>query len=578
MEETGVQNTQGFSGGERPKKRMPVAIVILFILVLLCAGALSVINFFPEVIPAKMIYMLAEKQNIMQIQKQVEDYMNDGFVKDALKVYDTPFSNSSELTFKFKPETLQSPEAAQLKVINDILSSSKLTINQSSDYKNDKNKAEYILNIKGNDLIKAEMFMDKKKLGIKVPAFYDKYITIDGNNMEPLFKKFGQDVQMKKLVTPSEMFNAVKFDRKEVYNLIDDYSKYIIKQLKDKNFKFTKGVKLSTSEGDITCNQIALTLTAAEFKEIGIKVLEKMQNDDRLLNLTAGNVINVIKLYEDAGYFGTAGVPSEFKDINSVKQKIKEAIDSAKKDTTVENDKTETVMTLLIDRKFNILERKFELVDKGSDSKATGVNSIRFGSFSQPKSKGKETIFEIKDPSMKSRFTVDAVQAPSAKGQPVKTAVNIESVSSYTGTEEKPFVCKIDITDDSIKDKSKKINAKFEATMLSYGAAKSVISGTLTTDSVRDSGAGTINNKVSFDVTGKTPGMSGQGNELGIILGLDSKMKLGEAVKMPSVDASNSLEINTATDEQLQQVVMQIQTAAQNFYLQNLKLFAPSGM
>jgi len=576
MEENGTPNTQEFSGGEKPKKGMPIVISILFILVLLCAGGLGVVNFFPEVIPAKMVYMLAEKQNIMQVQKQIDGYMNDGFVKDALKVYNTPFKNDTTVTFKFKPETLQAPEAAQLKVINDILSSSSLKINESSDYKNEKTKAEYILNVKGINLLNAEMFLDKKKLGFKIPAFYNKYIVVNGDDLAPVYEKFNKPVEMKKLVTNSDILKAIKFDKEEAFRLMNNYGEYLVKQLNDKNFKFTKGVKLKTSEGDINCNQVALTLTMSEMKNISIKMLEKIQNDDKLLNLTAGNVLNVMKLYEDAGYYGTAGLPSEFKDINSIKNKIKQAIDEVKKDTTAESDKSEMVMTLLLDRKFNILERKIEAVSKGADSTVTGTVAFRLAGFSQPKSKGKETIFEVQDTAAKTRFTIDAVEAPKIKGE-LKTVVNIESGVNYGGTEEKPFTCKIDISDNSEKDKSKKVNAKFESNIATYGTEKTIVSGAVTVDSTRDAAAGTVVSNVSVDTNVKSPTMSQQTGEIGVVLGIGSNMKFGEPVNLPSIDASNSLDINTASKDQIDQAMMEIQTAVQKLYLDSLKLLAPAG-
>ena len=580
MEENGVPNTQEISDSQKPKKGMPKAIIVVFILLLLCVSALGVVNFFPEVIPAKMIYMMAEKQNITLFQNQVDQYMNDGFTKDALKVFDTPYTGNSELTFKYKLDKIQAAEVAQLKIINNILSASKLIINETADNKNEKAKVDYTLNVKGNDLIKIEAFADKKKIGIKIPVFYDKYIVLNADNMAPIFEKFGQPVQFKKIVTNADIMKVIKFDKKEAFTIMNEYGEYLLKQLKDSNFKFTKGAKLVTSEGNIGCNQVAIKLTATELKDISIKMLEKMQTDDRLLNLTAGNVINVMKLYEDAGYYGTEGIPSEFKDINTIKQKIKEGIDIMKKDTSDTDNKSEFVMTLSIDRKFVILERKIEAISKDVNSKTIGTMTLKIAGFKQLKSKGKETIFEslYDEQSNKARFTIDAVEAPKIQGQPTKTTVNIESAVNSAGTETKPFTCRIDIGNETVKDKSRNISANFDAKIVQYGTENLNVNGILTYGATRDPSAGKVDSNIGLDTNIKIPAMGSANNEVGFILGFVSKMKFGGTVELPSVNASNSLDINTATNQQLQEAMTQIQTAAQSFIMQNASLFAPAGV
>lgn len=579
MEENGMPGVQEFSNGEKSGKGKKIAIVILMILVLLSAGALAAVNFFPEVIfSPKTIYLMAEKQNMMLLQKQIDDYFNDGFVKDGLKVYSTPFSSNSELTFKYKLDNFQGQEAEQLKMINNILSASKLVINASSDYKNEKTKGEYKLNIKGNDLITAEVFADKKKIGIRVPAFYNKYVVVNGDDMAPVFEKFNQPVQMRKIITNADIIKAIKFDKKEAFDLVNGYSEYLAKQLKDGNFKFTKGASIQTKDGNISCNQVTLRLTAAEMKNIAIKMLEKAQNDDKLLNLMAGNIINVMKLYEEAGYYGTEGLPVEFKDISTVKEKIKQAIDEMKKDTSAEQNKSELAMTLMIDNRFKIFERKIEAIIKAADSTAAGTVTIRFAGFTQPKSKAFENIFEFKvdGNSDISRFTIDAVQAPKVQGKPVTTAINIEAVQNENGTEIKPFTGRVDLSDDSIKDKSRKLTANYEFKISSNGTEIGTISGAINANSTRDS----AQNKTDFsmDTTVKPPSIGQQANEFGFVLGLTSTTKFGTPVSLPSIDAGNSLYINTASMQEIQDAVMQIQTEAQKFLMQNAQLFAPSGM
>ncbi|MGE5474561.1 MAG: hypothetical protein ACM3UU_10110 [Ignavibacteriales bacterium] len=581
MEESGVQNTQDFSNTKRPGKGKAIAIVIVFILVLLAAGALVVVNFFPEVVfSPKIMYLMAEKQNITLVEKQIDDYLNDGFVQDSLKTFSTPYSNNSNLTFKYKLDNLEGQGLEQIKLINELLSKSKLVINSSTDNKNEKSKAEIKLNVGGNDLVTAEMFADKKKIGVKLPTFYSKYILVNGDDLAPVYQKFGQPVQMKKIVTNSDIMKAIKFDKKDAYALTKEYSEYIAKQLKDSNFKFAKGVNLQTNEGNISCNQVSLNLTVTEFKDLSIKVLEKVQNDDKLLNLTAGNVINIMKLYEEAGYYGTAGLPIEFKDINSVKQKIKEAIDELKNDTTINGNKSELNMTLLVDRKLNILERKINIIRKGTGSDTLGTATIRFAGFKQPKSNGIENIFEYaeEENAIYSKFVIDAVQAPMVQGKPVTTAINFETLQKQNGTEIKPLSGKVDLTNEGVKDKSSKITANFEVKMPQAGMQNGTVKGIVTIDSSREPAKNIMNTNLNLDIDVLPPSTGLSTNGFGMILGMNSNTTFGGTVDLPSVNASNSLDLNTASMQEIQEAMMQIQTELQKFVMQNAQLLSPSGM
>lgn len=581
MEENGVQNTQEFSNTRKSGKGKTVAIVVVMILVLLSTVALVVVNFFPEVIfSPKMIYLLAEKQNINGIEKQIDDYLNDGFVKDAFKTLSTPYSDNTELTFRYKLDNPQGQQIEQLKMINNILSKSKLVINSSTDNKNDKRKTEIKLNIGGNDLITSEIFVDKKKIGINLPNFYNKYILVNGNDLAPVYEKFGQPVQMKKLVTNSDIMKVIKFDKKEADSLLSEYTGYIVKQLKDDNFKFAKGVSLQTKDGNISGNQVSLNLTAAELKDLSIKVLEKVQNDDKLLNLTAGNVINVMKLYEEAGYYGAEGLPTEFKDINSVKQKIKEAIDELKNDTTVKGSKSELNMTLLIDNKLNILERKITFNVKGADSSNLGKVTIRFAGYKQPQSNSMVKTFEYSEEegSNISKFIVDAVQTPKTQEKPAATVINIENSPHQYGTEVKSFTGKIHLTDESVKDKTSKITAKIEVNIPQSGMQNGKISGVVMIDSNRDPSQNKMNTNLNIDMDVLPPSIGSSTNGFGLILGVNSNTTFGGAVNLPTVDAANSLDLNTASMQEIQGAIAEIQTQVQKFVMQNAQMFIPSGM
>ena len=568
-----------------------VLLVIVLLIAFLVINAFVILNFFPQVVLSpKNMYLVAEYQAKNKLISQIGDFFNDGFVKDSLKTFSTPFSNTVDLSMKLKPEKFTGAMGQQVKQqlasINDLLSSSKITVSQGVDYKQEKMNEKISLNIKGNEMLNSEFSFDKDRLGISIPAIYNKYITLNTKDLTTVNEKLGQTGGLKKIPTPFDFMKAVKLDNKDLDKVVKDYSDFFANYISNNDVKFTKGAKVVTPEGNISCNQLTLKLEQARFKDLRIKLLEKISNDDRLLSLTAGNIVNILKVYDEAGVFDNLpvkGLPEEFKDINRVKEDIKKDIEKLKNETNESKNSSEFVMTLLVDRNFKVLERKVELSDKAEMGglKSDNLTTLSFLDYKQPKSKGQNSQVEIKMEDHINNYAegykLNILEQPVVKGKPQSSTVVCEYYTAKDGKEVKPITLKFDIIKDNmVKNKHQSIKSDFDMNFtIGLGIVRGLrVTGKYASDMDRDAINKTLKSKTDIDADFKLTGTASQGDEeAGIVFNVNRQIKFDAPVNIPELNSSNSIDLNSASKEEVISAAQEIQKNVSDFYNKNKDLF-----
>jgi len=557
-----------------------ILLVLVIIAALISVSALAVINFFPEVIFSLMpknMYLLVENQAKEKLEKQIGDSFKDGFVQDSIKAFNNPHKSQSEVSAKLKTDKLTGSLAEQFNSANEIISSSKLTFTRAADYEKEQVSNSLSLMVKGNDLLQAELFLDKEKAGFGIPKIYNKYFTVNTDNLSPLMETLGQTNGLKKFPTDVDIIKAIKFDKKELENVAKDYAKFYADYISDRDVTFTKGVEIDTTEGKIKCNQITLKFDKERLKDFEIKLAEKATNDDRLLNLTVGNYINVVKLFEESGLFDAyGGLPEEQKDMNSMKKKFEEEIKKFKNDPN--NSNTEMVMTLLIDRNFNVLERKVQLIQ--NDDNNDNTTSFRLASYKLPKSKANNSIFQVmfdnrKDTSKNGGIKLTNLETAVAKGKSTRK-ITYDVIGIRDGEENKIASAVYDININEIKDKHKEITVNYDATIKSgfIETEESKLTGKLLMSLDRDPAQKAINSKINADYDIKIPGQGIQGNdEFGIIYSINNNTKYDVPVELPKLESSNTVDLNTASLDELKNEFQTIQMKVEAFVIQYAELF-----
>lgn len=560
-------------------KAFKIVFIILGIMAFLALSSLVIYNLFPEVIPTKYMYFLAEKKTVDYFEKQIDGYNKDEFIQDQMKIYSTPYQLQSDITLNLKAGNLIGQEAQQFEMINEILKTSKITLVQNEDVKNEKARAKMSLVIKGTKLIDADMFLEKNSAGIKIPALYNKYIVLNPQDIRTACKKIGVNDVPKKLITNNDIINAIHIDKKELKNIQKDYIDFFKNNITSKDVSFSKKAEISTSEGSIKCRKITLTMNETRSKDIALKLCDKISNDERLLNLIANNVVNITKLYDDAGCFdspGVEGIPEELKSVDAFKKKMKEDLDNSKKEITENKDKGEFIMNLFIDKNFNVLDREIKLIDKSetnSDAK-NSVTTIRFAGYKNPDSKTKNYIFKIESSGVM-KIELKNLQPPIVKGEAQRNNITFSIDSLLNDSEMNIVEGQIDVNIDKNTKNKQIITSTFSiepAKASDAGFGK--INGKFANIITRDPKNKTLVEDLNIDTDIKmSADFLNRSKQFGFVYNQANKTSFDVPVKMPELKKNNVLDLNKAKKKEIELAMIKIKKTANLFFAKNAHLF-----
>lgn len=550
----------------KPKSNLGMKIILgcLIILFLLCVGSFVVLSYFPEVIfSPQTLYLQAEKNAGNNFIKTLNNLFDDDMYKTILKAYETPYAYKGEISLK------------------DILTSSKLTFDILEDIKNEKVRNKFSLIIKGNKLIDVDIFQNKNLLGIKVPVLYSKYITLDGDNLLPIYEKFNLPSEglPKKLIRDSQVFEILDLPnaKKELNEIIPNYIKFYADFMKNADVKFTKNVKISTSEGDIKCNQLTLRLDQKKINDFAIQLSEKIADDDKLLDLVLGRYTKILKLYQEAGYY--SDLPRNTPDVSTLKQEFRNWVKEFKNQVKENKEDIEVIMTLFVNRGFNVLKREIKIVNKSDQNTPQKPEMvITFSGYKMPKSKTYNTTMELITKNVNYDSTTAIIRfnnlessVNNGKGKNNKITFEI----SKKDDKKEQSLMKLNLDFNQIEDKNKQTNTNgtFE---LTFGSISSnpKLSGKFTSETNRNQKDETFSGKYNIDVDITLPeSAKAKSDKIGFTLDLNEQYKFNVPVELPEVSGDNSLNINTASVEEIGKVIEEIKTAAGKFVSQNAHLF-----
>jgi hypothetical protein len=538
-------------------KKGKLTLIISAIILILVGGTAYAYSAHDVFKSPKQIYLEAEVNNYQLLVDGFTKSYDENYQLNVKPYLENSVHSKSEISANVEGLGLEDP---QLKMVLDILKSSKLLVDGYTDQKNQQNYSKVDLSFKGNNIIGVEAFADKEKLGFGVPAIYKKYAIADLKDRNKLKEKYGIDLP-KKIISYSDVAEAIKLSKDELDPIFKTYSDIYVQSLNDKNVNLTSGT--FNEEGTkIDARQITVTYSEKEYKDLLKKITEEAAKDQKLMDLAYNKYDKIRKLMEESGNnLSAAGVEklskADFE--KSYKEASKEWVKSVDEIALSEGVK----MVLLIDQKDNILSREISVKDKKNTLKVknnnwTDAEGQSHGNFNMTTKEANNGEFQVK-------FTyVDKAEGSNHNGKfNLAFNVNNEFVKDNTKLESD-----YKITKDGNHESG---DFKFKVN-IDYSGEKASLTGSMKTDLTDNDKDKSRDKKFDLKVTvGDSPSPEIKGATFS--LKVNTKEEFGAEVKLPKLDASNTLDLANMSPEELQQVEMEIQTAAQEFLFKNISLF-----
>lgn len=280
-------------------------IVLILLAVLLCGVAYAGYQTF---MPAKWTFGVAELNTINAGYDDFDAGM-DRFEATRLKpIMDQPFSQQIEMGIQLDAallEALGGMDAATAQQTADLVKSLTVKVATSSDLTQKTALADLSLFMKGNPFLGLNMTMKDKLLGLQLPDLSPTRLVGDLSNpaiMKRLASLSGTAPADSSTAAPSlatlgsfdpwigkSIYGKVGIDRTELKKLVLDYALAAFNALPSSSMSINRSVEVEVLGKKQTLKEVTIDMTPDQFKAVVLKIMEKVEKDDRFYKLFIAN-------------------------------------------------------------------------------------------------------------------------------------------------------------------------------------------------------------------------------------------------------------------------------------------------
>lgn len=191
---------------------------------------------------------------------------------------------------------------ADVQEVATVLEKGKITYNMKTVGTEKKMQGDITLNYNGKDIVTVNLLQNQDQYGIKIEEAYDKYVSVENNNLKALFQKLRVDAtDIPDKIETIDYYELLNIDEATLKHIEDTYSEIIKQNIPAEGYSVEKNVIVKIDEADVTTNAYKLTLTEEQVKTVLVKLLETLKTDDTTLDLVVSKSAKVMEQYKVMG-------------------------------------------------------------------------------------------------------------------------------------------------------------------------------------------------------------------------------------------------------------------------------------
>ncbi len=323
------------------KKKKTLIIVSIIVLLLITLATLILLYIYTDSFKSNSTlfakYMGQNVENIGNLYQKIGESEYNKLLQENKYVTNTNAKVNFIENIGKTSESTQNP-------INQLT----LEIKGQTDKTNEFNYQDIYLLNNNEEVAEVEYLQSQNAYGIKFSDLFNQYLMVNNENLKDLFRKIGYtDEQLENIPD----FIDVNIDLKTIFNFSEEekeitrekYIEIINSNISKENFSKQKNQIIKIDGNDILVNGYTLTLTKEQLNNIYIKVLEKVKEDEIILN-KINNLQTIIEQYDKS-----TNLSEQF--IEKINQKIAEItknnIGTEKTNIIVYENNSKTVKTII---------------------------------------------------------------------------------------------------------------------------------------------------------------------------------------------------------------------------------------
>ena len=492
----------------------------------------------------KQVYLETESKNILGLIDSAEKKSQNILAEFKPFLTDT-FHSKQEITADIS--TGQSTPDPNTLFILDILKKTKIVVESSQDPADQTHLAKVELTLNGAKPVTLEAFMDKEKFSLGLPTFYNKNAVAKYSDSEKIKQRLGMDVP-KQALSNNDLLDVLITTKDELKPIYEPYAKLYADSLTAE--QVTKADNTFT-QGDtsIKGKTYTVSFTQEQYKSLVTKFADQLAQDDKLADLLYTKVSKL------ATYSGTTEAPSK----DDLKNSLKEHADSMKEGLSDPEAPKTITMKVFVDKN-GILERTI------STNKQPDVFNIASWTTAD-----KATNFSLKIASDEGNLALSYKMKPQDDKVKKGTLSVVSKNTGLSSTSEAKFDMDVTLTKDAPKE-SAAINFNMVST---ENGETNQFSGSITADAADSTDKNhTFNGAITIQGNSSDVGLS----DAKLVLKTTGSYDIGNPVVLPTLDASTSLDLGTATEEDISNLEMELQKGFGKYLNENpslMQMFMP---
>lgn len=369
-----------------------------------------------------LVYTLAGNKNVIKVKDDF-DIMANALIK-------MKNAKSYNLVSKINQQILKSDkEEKRLDIIKKYIESKNMNYNVS---KTKDNKVSIKLDTLSKiNIFDMDIYADEEMVIVNAPNIYEKKVYIKYNDLDTFLSNFG-------------VIEKEDIDVREYYHLLDiknrsdirkiKWLKYyeIMKKYYTDRFVVTKDKEIildkDNSNSKVICDEYKMTVKLVDMYRMIDDLLQLATNDEEIkiaYKHYINDLYNVVQRTNDYKAFGLT--EDEFKDyikefeenfedhystaINNIETNIKDIIDKIDNSTSREKEflDIDTVYTIYIDKKGNVVKMESEQIFGGDELKIKTVDEIEISNVNETIIVKKPDITDAKDISTLTKQQIQSI-------------------------------------------------------------------------------------------------------------------------------------------------------------------------
>jgi hypothetical protein len=357
-------------------KNLLIAVAVLAVIVII----VFIIRLFMTE-PAEALYLRAEKNSFEKTVKWVEENYSAFLDKQSPYLQET-HRRRVEITAQIEPDG-QAFGITDMSMLSDLIEKSKLVVDMRKQPVENNSLTNVSLLLEKMPFLDAELFTDRQRLYLSVPVLLPgKYFSAELDRLEEVYDKFSISIQPKKLVTGATIAETLEFDAAAFRTSAGKLGRAAEKYFTKDTVKYGQEKELLISGETVKGREVLVTLSEESATALLQELSGLIVQEDALLQFTYGNIARLSSLSEEAGLFSMFEYLDETgaAAMNELERNLLEGLKVEKNLVVFKNALKETLsgyrvkdglqMTAVIDEDGNILDRK--LVLDLQDTKGNG--------------------------------------------------------------------------------------------------------------------------------------------------------------------------------------------------------------